>query len=56
MDDDAGLVDRYRYQMTIFGIRVLIGLSRLIHTHIAYEIDTAKTPQQSSEFPIVCMI
>ena len=26
----------------MFEIRVLIGLSRLIHTHIACEIDTAK--------------
>ena len=26
----------------MFGISVLIGLSRLIHTHIACEIDTAK--------------
>ena len=26
----------------MFGIRVLIGLSRLLHAHIAYETDTAK--------------
>ena len=26
----------------MFGIRVLIGLSRLIHAHIACELDTAK--------------
>ena len=34
--------DRFRYLLTMFGIRVLIGLSRLLHAHIAYEIDTAK--------------
>ena len=42
MDDDAVLADRYRYQLTMFGIPVLIGLSRLVPAHIAYEIDTAK--------------
>ena len=42
MDDDAVLADRYRYQLTMIGIPVLIELSRLIHTHIACEIDTAK--------------
>ena len=40
--DDAVFADRFRYQLTMFGTRVLIGLSRLIHTHIACEIDTAK--------------
>ena len=42
IDDDAIFADRFRYQLTMFGIRLLIGLSRLIHTHIACEIDTAK--------------
>ena len=42
MYDDAVLSDRFRNQLTIFGIRVLIGLSPLLHAHIAYEIDTAK--------------
>ena len=42
MDDDAVLADRYRYQLTMFGIPVLIGLSRLLWADIAYEIDTAK--------------
>ena len=41
MDDDAVLADRYRYQLTMLGIPVLIGLSRLLRAHIAYEIDTA---------------
>ena len=40
--DDAVFANLFRYQLTMFGIRVLIGLSRLIHTHIAYEIYTAK--------------
>ena len=42
MDDVAVLADRYRYQLTMFGIPVLIGLSRLLRAQIAYEIDTAK--------------
>ena len=32
----------FRYQLTMFGIRVSIGLSRILPTHIAYEIDNAK--------------
>ena len=43
MYDDAISADRFRYQLTMFGIRLLIGLSRFLHTHIAYEIDTAKS-------------
>ena len=42
MYDDVVFADRFRYPLTMFGIRVLIGLSRLLHAHIAYEIDTAK--------------
>ena len=42
MYDYAISADRFRYQLTMFGIRLLIGLSRLLHIHIAYEIDTAK--------------
>ena len=42
MYDDAVFAVRFYYQLIVFGIRVLIGLSRLIHTHIACEIDTAK--------------
>ena len=42
MYDDADFAVRFLYQLNVFGIRVLIGLSRLIHTHIACEIDTAK--------------
>ena len=39
--DDAVFAGRFRYQLSIFGIQILIGLSRLHHAHIAYEIDTA---------------
>ena len=42
MCDDAVFADRFRYQLTMFGIRILMWLSRLLHAHIAYEIDTAK--------------
>ena len=42
MNDDAVFADRFRYQLTMFGIHVLIGLSRLLHAHIAYETDTDK--------------
>ena len=42
MYDDPIFADRFRYQLTMFGIAMLIGLSRLLLTHIAYEIDTAK--------------
>ena len=42
MCDDEDFADRFRYQLTMFGIPVLIRLSRLPRTHIAYEIDTAK--------------
>ena len=34
----------------MFGIRVLIGLSRLIHVPIAYEIDTVKIVAAFFEF------
>ena len=42
MNDDAVFADTFRYQLTMFGIRVLIWLSRLFHAHIADEFDTAK--------------
>ena len=42
MYDDAVMADRFRYQLTMFGVRVLIWLSRLLHAHIAYEINTAE--------------
>ena len=35
MYDDAVLEDRFHYQLTMFWITLLIGLSRLLHAHIA---------------------
>ena len=42
MYDDADFADRFRYQLAMFGNRVLIWLSRLFHAHIAYVVDTIK--------------
>ena len=42
MYGDAGFAIPFRYQLTIFAMRVMIWLSRLLHAHIAYEIDTYK--------------
>ena len=36
--DDVVFDDRFRYQLTMLEVYILIGLSRLLHTHIAYEI------------------
>ena len=41
MYDDAVFANQFRYQLTMFGIRVLIDLSRHLHPHITYDIDTA---------------
>ena len=41
MYDDADFVDRFRYQLSMLGIQILIELSRLLHAHIADETDTA---------------
>ena len=54
--DDVVFVDRSRYQLTMFGFRELIRLSRLLHTHIAYEKILPKSSQHSAEIPVVCMI
>ena len=56
MNDDTVFAIRLSYQVTMFRIRVLIWISRLLHAHIAYEILTAKTIAAFSEFPIVCLI
>ena len=40
MYDDAVFADRFRYQLTMLEIREVIGLSRLVHGNIAYEIVT----------------
>ena len=42
MYGDALFAIRFRYQLAIFRMRVLIWLSRLLHANIAYEIDTYK--------------
>ena len=42
MYDDAVFAIRFRYQLTMFGNRVLIWITRLLHVHIAYEIDADK--------------
>ena len=42
MHIDVVFADRFRYPLTMFRNGVLIGLSRLLHTHIAYEIDIAE--------------
>ena len=38
----CGFVDRLPNQLAMLGIQLLIGISRLLYAHIAYEIDTAK--------------
>ena len=42
MYGDTVFAIRFRYQLAIFGIRVLIWLSLLLHAHITYEIVTDK--------------
>ena len=54
--DDVVFVDRFRFQLAMFGNRRLIGLPRLLHAHIAYEIDTAKIIAAFCRISIVCMI
>ena len=56
MYDDAGFAIRFRYQLTMFEIRVLIWQSWLLHAHIAYITDVAKIIAAFCEFPIVCII
>ena len=38
MYDGVVFDDRLRYQLTMLEVYILIGLSRLLDTHIAYEI------------------
>ena len=42
MNDDVDFAIRFRHQLTMFGIRVLIWISRFFHAHIAYVIDPDK--------------
>ena len=45
MYDDAIYAYRFRYQLTIFEVFIFIRLSRLLDTHVAYEIAIQKSPQ-----------
>ena len=38
MYDDVVFDDQFRYHLTMFEVCILIELSRLLDTHIAYEI------------------
>ena len=42
MYDDGFSMIWFHYQLSMFGIRVLIAPSRLLHSHKAYELDTIK--------------
>ena len=42
MYDDDVFADRFRYQLTMLEIRLLVRLSRLLHAHIVYEIAAAE--------------
>ena len=42
MYHDADFAVRFLYQLNVFEIPVLTGLSRLLRAHIAYETDGAK--------------
>ena len=46
--DDEVFADRIRYQLTVFEIHVLAGLSRLHQAHIAYETAAAKITKEIS--------
>ena len=43
--DDVAMDDRFRYQLTMFEVFIFIRLSRLLETHVAYEIAIQKSPQ-----------
>ena len=42
MCDDEVFAGRFRYQLTMFEIQLLVRLSRLAHDHIVYEIAVVK--------------
>ena len=56
MYNDAVFADRFHCPLAMFRFRIVMWLSRLLHAHIAYEVDTAILIEHSSEFPIICMI
>ena len=43
MYDDAVYAGQFRYQLTMFEVFILIGLSRLLDIHVEYEIAILKT-------------
>ena len=51
--DDAVFANRFHYQLTMFGIGVLIWLSRSFMLMLHMKEILTKSPQHSSEFPIV---
>ena len=42
---DAVYANRFRYQLTMFEVFIFIRLSRLLDTHVAYEIAIQKSPR-----------
>ena len=48
MCDDVVFDDRFRYQLTMFEVFILIELSRLLDIHIAYEIAISKITSGNS--------
>ena len=56
MFDNVVFADRFRYQLIMLGNGIWIGLSRLLHAHIAYETDTAKTIAAVHRISSFCMI
>ena len=56
MYDDALFANRFHYQLTVYGIRVLIWLSRFFHAHTAYVIDTNKIIAAFLRISFVCLI
>ena len=51
--NDEVFADRFRYQLIMFEIRLLVRLSRLLHADIACEVAVAKSPPKYVEFSIV---
>ena len=45
---DVDFADGFRYQLTMYEAYILIGLSRLLDTHIAYEIVIKKKSPQAA--------
>ena len=52
----CGFAIWFRYQLPIFGLSVLIWLSRLLHAHIAYAIDTYNIIAAFFRISFVCLI